>query len=172
MFFDVTSIQVSSVQSSAYQGYTVRITAFVLIIVLKKMLLHCKVSYPLWRNFNPNNNFSFIQDSAPSHRTKIIQNFLLEELKSRFVANTEWPPSSPDFGLLDYYFRNEVKEKVYSCHDAKHLDDEKEFKDRIFSVYDQCATNVEPLRKTWKQFLPRLKVVVTKEGRSMKTVFG
>ena len=155
MFFDVTSIQVSSVQSSAYQGYTVRITAFVLIIVLKKMLLHCKVSYPLWRNFNPNNNFSFIQDSAPSHRTKIIQNFLLEELKSRFVANTEWPPSSPDFGLLDYYFRNEVKEKVYSCHDAKHFDDE-----RVQRVQRQDFLCVRPMcYKCWTT------------SQNMKTVF-
>ena len=40
---------------------------------------------------------------------------------------------------------------------------EKELKDRIFSVYDQCATNVEPLPKARKQFLPRLKDVVTKE---------
>ena len=40
---------------------------------------------------------------------------------------------------------------------------EKELKDRIFSVYSQCATNVEPLPKARKQFLPRLKDVVTKE---------
>ena len=38
----------------------------------------------------PNNNFSFIQDSAPSHRAIIIENYLREELKSRFVVdNTE-----------------------------------------------------------------------------------
>ena len=94
---------------------------------------------------------------------KFVQNFLQGELKSRFVANTEWPPSSPDFNLLDFYFWNEVKEEVYSSHDAKHFGDEKRFKDRILSVYDQCATNVEPLRKARKQFLPRLKDFVTKE---------
>ena len=48
----------------------------------------------------------------------------------------------------------------------------KKLKDRIFSVYDQCATNVEPLRKARKQFLPRLKDVVTKERRPIKTMFG
>ena len=103
---------------------------------------------------------------------KAIQNFLRGELKSRFVANTEWPPSSPDFNLLDHYFWNEEKEEVYSGHDAKHFWDEKRFKDRIFSVYDQCVTNVEPLRKVRKQFLPRLKDFVSKEGRSIKTVFS
>ena len=105
----------------------------------------------------PNNNFSFIQDSAASHRAKILQNFLPEESKSRFVANLEWPLSCPDCNLLDYYFWNDVKEKGYSGYDAKHFDSEKEYKIRIFSVYDHCATNVEPLRKARKQFLPRLK---------------
>ena len=38
-------------------------------------------------------------------------------------------------------------------------------KDRIFSVYDQRATNVEPLRKARKQFLPRLKDFVKKKKR-------
>ena len=61
---------------------------------------------------------------------------------------------------------------MYSGHDAKHFESKKKFKDRIFSVYDQCATNVDPLRKARKQFLPRLKDVVTKERRPIKTVFG
>ena len=91
------------------------------------------MSYLQKKELYPNNNFSFIQDSAPSHGTKIIQNFLRGELKSRF-ANTEWRPSSPDCNLLDYYFWNKVKEKVYSGHDAKHFEDEKKLKNRIFSV--------------------------------------
>ena len=36
---------------------------------------------------------------------------------------------------------------------------------------DQCANNIEPLCKAIKQFLARLKAVVTKEGRPIKTVF-
>ena len=38
-------------------------------------------------------------------------------------------------------------------------------------MWDQCANNIEPLRKVIKQVLPRLKAVVTKEGRLNKTVF-
>ena len=76
----------------------------------------------------PSNNLIFIQDSAPSHRAKIVQNLLRKELKSRFVANTEWPSSSPsslyspfssDCNPVDYYLWNEVKEKVYSGHLSK-----------------------------------------------------
>ena len=76
-------------------------------------------------------------------------------------------PSSPDCNLFEYYFWNEVKEKVYNGHGAKHFESEKELKDRIFS-----ATNVEINCKARKQFLPLLKEVVTKEGRPIKTVFG
>ena len=40
-------------------------------------------------------------------------------------------------------------------------------------MYDQRATNVEPLRKARKQFLPRLKdFVKKKKERPIKTVFG
>ena len=51
---------------------------------------------------------------------------------------------------------------MYSGHNTKNFESEEELKDRIFSVYDQCATNVEPLRKARKQFLPRLKEVAKK----------
>ena len=127
---------------------------------------------PAKKELYPNNNFSFIQNSSPSHRVKIIQNFLRGELRSRFVANTGWPPSSLDCNILVYHFWNAEKGKVYSGHDAEYYEGEKMFKDRIFSVYDQCATNIEPLRKARKQSLPLLKDFVTKEGRPIKTVFG
>ena len=39
-------------------------------------------------------------------------------------------------------------------------------KDRIFSVYDQRATNVEPLRKARKQFLPRFKRLCKKKRKT------
>ena len=88
---------------------------------------------PAMKELYPNNNFSSIQDSASSHRANIIQKFLREKLKSRLVADTESPPS--DCNVLDYYFWNEVKGKVYSGHNAKHFESEKELKDRNFSGY-------------------------------------
>ena len=51
---------------------------------------------------------------------------------------------------------------MYSGHNTKNFESEEELKARIFSGYDQCATNVEPLRKAMKQFLPRLKDVAKK----------
>ena len=37
-------------------------------------------------------------------------------------------------------------------------------------MWDQCATNVEPLSKAIKQFLPCLKAVVTKKERPIYSV--
>ena len=51
----------------------------------------------------PNKDFTFVQDSASSHRANQVQNFLKQRLKSRFVKNTDWPPkfqSWPPFRLL------------------------------------------------------------------------
>ena len=39
-------------------------------------------------------------------------------------------------------------------------------------MWNKCAIKIEPLRKAVKQYLPRLKAVVTKEGRPIKTVFS
>ena len=107
---------------------------------------------PAVKELYPNNNFIFNQDSVPSHRAKIVWNLLWEEVKYRFVAYMECPPSFPDCNRLDFYFWNEVKEKVYIDHYAKPFESEKELKDRISSVWDQYATNVELLPKAIKVF--------------------
>ena len=84
---------------------------------LKKKRCYCIAkSHTFYEGAYPNNNFIFTQDSAPSHSAKFVQNFLREESKSRFFANMEGPPSSPDCNPLDCYFRNRVKEKIYSGH--------------------------------------------------------
>ena len=61
----------------------------------------------------PNKDFTFVQDSAPSHCANQVRNFLKEKLKSRFVKNTNWPLKLPDCNPLDYYFWDRVQEKVY-----------------------------------------------------------
>ena len=55
----------------------------------------------------------FIQDSAPSHRANLVQNFLSEKLNKRFVKYSEWPPTSLDCKPLDYDFWEKVQRKVY-----------------------------------------------------------
>ena len=83
---------------------------------------------------------------------------------------------------LDHYFWNKVKEKVYSGHHAKRIESEKELKDRIWSMRINGLQVLNFKAKIWtlnfeavlnfKQFLSCLKVIVTKEERSVKTTFG
>ena len=56
----------------------------------------CDDLIPTVEAMNPNKDFTFVQDSAPSHRANQVQNFLKQKLQSRFVKNTDWPPKSPD----------------------------------------------------------------------------
>ena len=110
----------------------------------------------------PNKDFTFVQDSAPSHRANQMQNFLKRKLKSRFVKNTDWPPKLPDCNPLDYYFWDRVQEKVY---DGRYC--------YPFAMIDELKRKILPqIRKAMKQFLSHLEAVDAKEGGSIKTVFG
>ena len=117
-----------------------------------------------------NKDFTFVQDSAPSHRANQVQNFLKQKLKSRFVKNTDWPPKSPDCNPLDYYFWDRVQEKVYDgryCYPFAKID---ELKRRGCDIWDECAMDLPQIRQAMKQFLPCLEAVDTKEGDSIKNV--
>lgn len=94
-----------------------------------------------------------------SIKAKIAQIFLQEEFKSRFIANTEWSPSSPDSNPLDYYFENDVKEK--KC-----------IVDTKLTLLRVKSRNFEPLRKANKYILLQLKAVVIKERRPINTMFN
>ena len=118
----------------------------------------------------PNKDFTFVQDSAPSHRANQVQNFLKQKLKSRFVKNTDWPPKSPDYNPLVYYFWDRIQEKVYDgcyCYPFATID---ELKKRSCDIWDECATDLPQICKAMKQFLPCLEAVDTKEGDSIKNV--
>ena len=58
-----------------------------------------------------NNNWIFIQNSAPSHRANIAQDFLKEKLGKRFMKHTELPPSSLDSNPLDCHFWSKTNKK-------------------------------------------------------------
>ena len=114
----------------------------------------------------------FVQDSAPSHRSNLVQNFLENTLKRLFVKCVEWPPSSPDVNPLDYFFRDLVKAKVYQGRAGEPFSSEKELETKIKAVWKDCTTNFKPLRKAIKQFVPRLRVVKEKQGYCIKIIFG
>ena len=96
-----------------------------------------------------------VQDSTPSYRSNLLQDFLEKALKRRFVKCVEWPPSSPDVNPLDYFFWDLVKTKVYQGRAGEPFSSE-ELKTKIKAVWKDCATDLKPLQKAIKQLLPRL----------------
>ena len=114
----------------------------------------------------------FVQDSARSYRSNLVQDFLEKTLKRRFVKCVEWPPSSPDVNPLDYFFWDLLKTKVYQGTAGEPFSSEEELKTKIKAVWKDCATDLKPLRKAIKQFVPRLRAVEEKQGSCIKMIFS
>ena len=123
-----------------------------------------KQLFPTIKKLIKRDDWIFVQDSAPSHRSNLVQDFLEKTLKRRFVKCVEEPPSSPDVNPFDYFFWDLVKTKVYQSRAGEPFSSEEELKTKISSVWKDCATDLKPLRKTTKQFVPRLRAVEEKTG--------
>ena len=93
-------------------------------------------------------------------------------MKRRFFKSVEWPPSSPDVNPLDYFFWDLLKTKVYQGRVGELFSSEEELKTKIKAVWKDCATDLKPLRKAIKQFVPRLRAVEEKQGYCIKMIFG
>jgi hypothetical protein len=127
---------------------------------------------PAIHDVQPKNDNIFIQDSAPSHRHHAVQSFLKEKFKSRFLPSDAWPPGSPDCNPLDFFFWDSVKCKVYEGRHNNPFANYTELKERIEEVWQECATDLTPIRKAIKQFVPRLQAVADKDGGTIKMLFG
>ena len=114
----------------------------------------------------------FIQDSAPSHRANLVQDFLSEKLKKRFAKYSEWPLTFPDCNPLDYYFWEKVQKKVYKNRFNRTFENENALKTRIRRVWLEVSKDIEEIRKVLKEFVPRLKSVNEKDGQCIKMLFG
>ena len=114
----------------------------------------------------------FVQDSAPSHRANMVQDFLTEQLRRRFVKCTDWPPASPDCNPLDYFFWDRVQNKVYENRFNQDFKDAEALKRRIRKVWPEVAGEVIAIRKAFKEFVPRLQSVRDHEGQCIKMFFG
>ena len=132
---------------------------------LKKQL------FPAIKKLVKCDDWIFLQDSAPSHRSNLVQDFLEKTLKRGFVKCVEWPPSSPDVNPLDSLFWDLVKAKVCQSRDGEQFSSEEELKTKIKAVWKDCGTDLKPLRKAIKQFVPRLQAVEETQGYCIK-IFG
>ena len=114
----------------------------------------------------------FLQDGAPSHGSNLVQDFMNERLRKRFVKKTDWPPSSPDCNPLDFYFWDAVKAEVYRGRLNNPFSDENELKRKIRDVWKTVGSNRAIIRKALKQFLPRVRTVHEQEGGCIKLFFS
>ena len=118
-----------------------------------------------------NKDFIFMQDAATSHTSNLCQNYLMQELGTRFITKNEWPPASPDCNPLDYYFWDALSTAVYGCR-REPFQDLDELKSAIKRVWRDVAGRIDILRKAIDQFRPRLRAVVKENGGCIKMHFG
>ena len=93
-------------------------------------------------------------------------------MKRRFFKCVKWPPSLPDVNPLDYFFWDLVKTKLYQGGAGELFSSEEELKTKIKAMWKDRATDLKPLRKTIKQFVPRLQAVEEKQRYCIKMIFG
>jgi len=67
---------------------------------------------PECRRHYPGSDFEFLQDSVPSHHTKVTQQFLQQNTPD-FIAADEWASYSPDLNPLDYCIWDTLQDLVY-----------------------------------------------------------
>ena len=127
--------------------------------------------FPAIKKLVKRDDWLFAQDSAPSDRLNMVQDVLGKTLKSHLVKYLEWSSSSPDVNPLDYFFWNLVKTKVYQGRAGELFSSEEKLKTKI-AVWKDCATDLKSLRKSIKQFVPRLRAVEEKQGYCIKMIFG
>ena len=114
----------------------------------------------------------FLQDGAPSHSSNLVQDFMNERLRKRFIKKTDWPPSSPDCNPLDFYFWDAVKAEVYRGRLNKPFENEEQLKRKIKSVWKKVGSNREIIRKALKQFIPRVRTVHESNGSCIKLIYS
>ena len=131
-----------------------------------------KVLLPNIDSMMKRKDWIFIQNSAPSRRANLVQDFLSEKLNKRFVKYSEWPPTSPDCSPVDYHFWEKVQRKVYENRFNGAFDNENALKRRIRRVWPKVSRDIEEIRKALKEFVPRLKSVTEKDGQCIKMLFG
>jgi len=91
---------------------------FSLIRIKQKVDQNCYIDLlktsllPECRRLYPGNDFEFLQDSVPSHRAKVTQQFLRQNTPDVIDAD-EWTSYSPDLNPLDYCIWDILQDLVY-----------------------------------------------------------
>ena len=101
--------------------------------------------------------YVFQQDSAPSHKARLTQEWMAENFNDHVTPDT-WPPNSPDLNPLDYYVWG-VVEKEVNEHFHNTLDSLKATILRVMSNMSQ-----DHLVKACMRFRSRVEAVIQADG--------
>ena len=74
--------------------------------------------------------------------------------------------------FIRLFLLGSCKNEVYQGRAGEPFSSEEELKTKSKAVWKDCATDLKPLRKTVKQFVPRLWAVEEKQGYCIKMIFG
>ena len=69
---------------------------------------------------------------------------------------------------MDYFFWDKVQQKLYEDRHCKPFPSIQELKEKILKFGDECAVDLQTIRKALKKFLPRLRALSERDGRSIK----
>ena len=123
---------------------------------------------PKCRKLYPEDNYTLQQDSAPSHRCRLAQQFI-QTTTPHFIGSDDWPPNSPDLNPLDYSVWNTLKELVYAvCQKPfSNIDELKQTTQAKWSLIDD-----RQIQKSIGQWKQRLWAVAREGGGSIKHLFA
>ena len=110
-------------------------------------------------------HWTFMQDSAPSHRASATMEFLKANTPD-FISPNLWPPNSPDLNCVDYSIWGELEEKVYKNRKIRTLEDLKESIVAEWNAFPQHF-----IRKAIQQWHPRLLACVLENGGHVEHLF-
>ena len=125
--------------------------------------------FPANKNLVKPDDWIFVQDSAPSHRSILLQDFLEKTFECclcRMASIFIWCES------IILFLLGSCKNEGISRQCWKAISSEQELKTKINAVWKGCATDLKTLRKAIKQFVSRLRTVEGKQGYCIKMIFG
>ena len=85
-----------------------------------------------------NSTWIFIQDRVSSHFSNIVQEFLKERLRKKFIKSTESSASSPYSNPLVLTW-DEFKEKIYEHRFGRPFENLSQLKRKIKNVWPEVA---------------------------------
>lgn len=101
--------------------------------------------------------WTFQQDSAPSHKARVNQEWLQKNVP-RFISSSQWPPNSPDANPLDFSVWGILKSKV-GTKKYQSVDHLKQALRREWAHIPQSH-----LRAACDGFIGRLKAIIQAKG--------